>query len=135
MSSPCLQVIKLTDNRPFRPATSGGGGAEGQRRGHGNGNWRHRRGVRIGRIFSTLGSGLVLRLYERMFSGTAARGDHPSEDRACLDVGDLNHALVRCVVDVRHNTPYEGLCRCTPLEQWEADHRADNHPLIPLPAA
>jgi len=87
----------------------------------------------IERLFRTASMKLFSRLSGRTFSNVLQRGDHPSEDRACLNTEDLCFALVRWIADVYHNTPHEGLGGRTPLQQWEADHDAGNYPLHALP--
>ncbi|WP_322891449.1 MULTISPECIES: Mu transposase C-terminal domain-containing protein [unclassified Yoonia] len=87
----------------------------------------------IERLFRTASMKLFSRLSGRTFSNVLQRGDHPSEDRACLYPEDLCFALVRWIVDIYHNTSHEGLGGRTPLQQWEADHEAGNYPLHALP--
>ena len=87
----------------------------------------------IERLFRTAGQSLFSRLSGRVFSNTLERGDHPSEERACLDTQDLCFALVRWIVDIYHNTPHKGLGGLTPLQQWEADEADGNYPLHALP--
>ena len=87
----------------------------------------------IERVFRTFGSGLLPRLAGRTFSNVVARGEHPSEARACLDPEDVCFALVRWIVDIYHNTPHEGLGGRTPLRQWREDHAAGNYPLSAAP--
>lgn len=90
------------------------------------------RGI-IERLFRTASMKLFSRLSGRTFSNVLERGDHPSEDRACLDTEDLCFVLVRWIVDIYHNTPHEGLGGRTPLQQWQADHEDGNYPLHALP--
>jgi putative transposase len=90
------------------------------------------RGI-IERLFRTAAMKLFSRLSGRTFSNVLGRGDHPSEDRACLNTEDLCFALVRWIADIYHNTPHEGLGGRTPLQQWEADQEAGNYPLHALP--
>lgn len=88
----------------------------------------------IERLFLTAAMTLFSRLSGRVFSNVLERGDHPSEERACLTTEDLCFALVRWIVDIYHNTPHEGLGGLTPLQQWELDHENSNYPLHALPS-
>ncbi|WP_170783748.1 Mu transposase C-terminal domain-containing protein [Ruegeria lacuscaerulensis] len=87
----------------------------------------------VERLFRTAGLTLLHRLNGRTFSSVLERGDHPSEDRACLTSEDLCYALVRWIVDIYHNTPHSGLGGRTPLEQWRTNHEAGNYPLRAAP--
>ena len=87
----------------------------------------------VERLFRTASMKLFARLSGRTFSNVLERGDHPSEDRACLTTEDLSFALVRWIVDIYHNTPHEGLGGLTPLQQWERDLKNGNYPLHALP--
>lgn len=87
----------------------------------------------IERVFHTLNTTLMPRLFGRTFSNVIERSGHPSEERARLTLEDIAFALVRWVVDIYHNTPHEGLMGRTPLEQWEADHEEGNYPLMAAP--
>ncbi|WP_299415785.1 DDE-type integrase/transposase/recombinase [uncultured Sulfitobacter sp.] len=89
----------------------------------------------IERSFRTLDQSLLPRLSGRTFSNVLDRANHPAEKRACLTIDDLAFALVRWVVDIYHNTPHEGLCGRTPLEQWEKDLADGNYPLNAAPSA
>lgn len=90
--------------------------------------------ARVERVIFTGALTLVSRLSGRVFSNVLERGDHPSEERACLTTEDLCFALVRWIVDIYHNTPHEGLGGLTPLQQWELDHENGNYPLHALPS-
>lgn len=90
---------------------------------------------RIERVFNTLAMTLLPRLSGRTFGDTVKRARHPAEERACLGLEDLATILTRWVVDVYHNTPHEGLNGRTPLEQWEADLKDGNYPLLAAPTA
>ncbi|TQM93264.1 Mu transposase C-terminal domain-containing protein [Roseinatronobacter monicus] len=87
----------------------------------------------IERVFSTFRMTLIPRLPGRTFSNNVERGDHPSEQRACLSIDDLAFILVRWIIDVYHNSPHEGLGGRTPLEQWEADMQDGNYQLHSAP--
>ncbi|WP_170573489.1 Mu transposase C-terminal domain-containing protein [Ruegeria atlantica] len=87
----------------------------------------------VERVFRTASSTLLHRLNGRTFSSAFERGDHPSEDLACLTTEDLCFALVRWVVDIYHNTPHSGLLGKTPLQQWEDDHDKGNYALKSTP--
>lgn len=71
----------------------------------------------IERLFRTAIMSLFSHLSGRVFSNVFERGDHPSEERACLTTEQLGYAIVRWVVDIYHNTPHEGLGGLTPLQQ------------------
>ncbi len=87
----------------------------------------------IERLFRTAIMSLFSRLSGRVFSNVLERGDHPSEERACLTTEQLGYAIVRWVVDIYHNTPHEGLGGLTPLQQWGRDMEDGNYPLHALP--
>lgn len=87
----------------------------------------------IERVFYSLQTSLMPRLYGRTFKDVVERKNHPSEKRACLTLEDIAFCLVRWVVDIYHNEPHAGLMGRTPLEQWEADHAEGNFPLMPAP--
>ncbi|UWR33022.1 DDE-type integrase/transposase/recombinase [Sulfitobacter sp. W027] len=87
----------------------------------------------IERVFRTLSTTLLPRLYGRTFGNVLERSGHPSEERACLSADDIAEILIRYVVDIYHNTPHLGLNGRTPLEQWQADHEDGNFPLKSAP--
>lgn len=87
----------------------------------------------IERVFRTLSTTLLPRLYGRTFGNVLERSGHPSEERACLSAENIAEILIRYVVDIYHNTPHLGLNGRTPLEQWEADHEDGNFPLKSAP--
>ncbi|WP_423212180.1 Mu transposase C-terminal domain-containing protein [Paracoccus yeei] len=87
----------------------------------------------IERLFRTAIMSLFSRLSGRVFSNVLERGDHPSEERACLTTEQLGYAIVRWVVDIYHNTLHEGLGGLTPLQQWSRDMEDGNYPLHALP--
>ncbi len=87
----------------------------------------------VERFFKTASTGLAARLHGRTFSNSVERGDHPTEERTCLNTEDLCFALVRWIVDVYHNTPHEGLHGRTPLEQWNKDIADGNFPAQATP--
>lgn len=89
----------------------------------------------IERVFWTLSTTLMPRLYGRTFNNAQARAGHPSEERACLSAEDIAEILIRYVVDIYHNTPHMGLNGRTPLEQWEADQQDGNFPLKAAPTS
>jgi putative transposase len=87
----------------------------------------------VERFFKTASTGLAARLHGRTFSSAVERGDHPTEERTCLNTEDLCFALVRWIVDVYHNTPHEGLHGRTPLQQWNKDIEDGNFPAQATP--
>lgn len=87
----------------------------------------------IERVFRTASTMLLPNLSGRSFSNSVEKGDYDGEKRACLSMEDLCQILVRWIVDVYHNTPHQGLCGATPLQQWQADMAAGNYPLHAAP--
>lgn len=87
----------------------------------------------VERFFKTASTGVVARLHGRTFSSSVERGDHPTEERTCLNTEDLCMALARWIVDVYHNTPHEGLHGRTPLQQWNKDMEDGNFPAQAAP--
>ena len=87
----------------------------------------------VERSFFTLRLGLMTRLPGKTFKDAVDRGDYPAEERACFRIDELATVIVRWVVDVYHNTPHMGLGGRTPLEQWEADMKDGNYPLLAAP--
>lgn len=85
-------------------------------------------------VFNSFAVTLMPRLSGRTYGNVIERGNHPSEKRACHDVETLATILVRYAVDVYHTTAHSGLGGRTPLDQWEADHKDGNYPLLAAPS-
>jgi putative transposase len=72
----------------------------------------------IERVFGTINSKVMPRVYGRAFHKPAARGDYDSEGRAILDDNDLARILTIFFVDFYHNHQHTGLDFQSPANCW-----------------
>ena len=72
----------------------------------------------IERFFLTIRTRLLTMFPGQTFEHVVARGSYDAEGNACLDIEELNRALIRFVVDIYHDTPHEGLAGETPRQAW-----------------
>ncbi len=72
----------------------------------------------IERVFGTINSKLLTRLYGRAFHKPSARGDYDSEGRAVLDDEELARILTIFFVDFYHHHQHTGLDFKTPANCW-----------------
>ncbi|WP_299047756.1 Mu transposase C-terminal domain-containing protein [uncultured Tateyamaria sp.] len=72
----------------------------------------------IERVFGTINSKLLTRLYGRAFHKPSARGDYDSEGRAVLDDDELARILTIFFVDFYHHNQHTGLNFKTPANCW-----------------
>lgn len=63
----------------------------------------------VERVFRTIEEGLIHQLPGTVFANVDARGDYPSETKASLTLSDLQHLLIKWIVDVYHLTHHRGL--------------------------
>lgn len=74
----------------------------------------------VERFFRTLADGLIHTLPGTTFSNTRERGDYDSEANACFTFDQLNHVLMRWILDIYHQSPHTGLGGRTPDAVWRA---------------
>ncbi|MFQ6403752.1 integrase catalytic domain-containing protein [Methylophilus sp. 'Pure River'] len=63
----------------------------------------------VERVFRTIEEGLIHQLPGTVFANINARGDYPSEAKASLTFSDLQHLLIKWIVDIYHLTHHRGL--------------------------
>jgi putative transposase len=73
----------------------------------------------IERVFGTVNSKLLTRIFGRAFHKPEARGDYDSEGRAVLDDDELARILTIFFVDFYHNHQHTGLDFKSPANSWE----------------
>jgi putative transposase len=73
----------------------------------------------IERVFGTLNSKLLIRIFGRAFHKPSARGDYDSEGRAILDDDDLTRILTIFFVDFYHHHQHTGLDFQSPADCWD----------------
>jgi len=72
----------------------------------------------IERFFLTVQSRLLPLFPGQTFENAICKGNYDSEGNACLNVEELNRALIRYAVDIYHNTPHDALGGETPRNAW-----------------
>lgn len=72
----------------------------------------------IERVFGTINSKLLTRIFGRAFHNPKARGDYDSEGRAVLDDDELARILTIFFVDFYHHNQHTGLGFKTPANSW-----------------
>lgn len=63
----------------------------------------------VERVFRTIEEGLIHQLPGTVFANVDERGDYPSETKASLTLSDLQHLLIKWIVDSYHLTHHRGL--------------------------
>jgi putative transposase len=63
----------------------------------------------VERVFRTLEDGLIHQLPGTVFANIDERGDYPSETKASLTLSNLQHLLIKWIVDIYHLTHHRGL--------------------------
>lgn len=63
----------------------------------------------VERVFRTIEEGLIHQLPGTVFANIEARGDYPSETKATLTLSDLQHLLIKWIVDIYHLRHHRGL--------------------------
>lgn len=63
----------------------------------------------VERVFRTIEESLIHQLPGTVFANVDARGDYPSETKASLTLNDLQHLLIKWIVDIYHLTHHRGL--------------------------
>lgn len=84
----------------------------------------------VERFFRTLNTGLIHNLPGTTFSNVQEKGDYESDKHACLTLAQLEHGVVKWIVDGYHQTPHRSLDERTPSQVWAS---AEENRLIKLP--
>jgi hypothetical protein len=73
----------------------------------------------IERWFRSVDQVLLGHYTGRAFSNVKELGPYPAQQRASATVQDFCWQMLRCVIDVQHNSPHDGLRGQTPHEAWQ----------------
>lgn len=85
----------------------------------------------IERWFRSVDQVLLGHYTGRAFSNIKELGAYPAQQRASATVQDFCWQMLRCVIDIQHNSAHDGLRGQTPHEAWQQAIRAFELPAPP----